>query len=719
MRLPSFALFLLLTARCFAAGFNYAAPAGATVNAVVQDPAGNTYLTGYTASATFPTTPGVFQPQYGGGQCNAFAPISPPPSGLCDEAFVEKLDPTGAVVWATYLGGSGQSVGQAIAVDSLGDVYVAGSTTAPQQTGAANNFPTTPGSAFPVAPATVGVAFVVKLNPAGAQMLYGTFMPDTSSTIAMTVDASGNAYVAATEEPAVFNFPTTPGAFQTSSNIQQTGLIAKLNATGSLVYATYLGGSGQTQTTAIAVDASGNAYITGTATATFPVTAGSLGQYGPFTGAFATKLNAAGSGLVYSTFVGGNIGLAIKADSQARAYLLGSGGSLLTTPGAFEPFAPASPQPAWAQPGEVDQFLASLSADGSALVYGTYISGALVLDVDASGNAYVAGETVGGFPVTAGAQEPCYNSNDFAAEFSPSGALVGATYFGAPGTSSLRSLAAGPDGFIAVAAAAGNRVANFLIDNPLQEIGPCTSPSLSNTVENAASYSFVSPGAIAPGELITLRGSLIGPETGASATPAPGLSGGLPTQLAGVQVFFGTVAAPLLYVQAGQINVAVPWEISPGPTQAQVVYNGTPSNSLTLVVNAAAPGVFYLNNAAAAPATQGAILNADGSVNTPVNGAHPGDEIALFGTGGGPTSPAGVTGAYSPLNANTLLTLPVTVQIAGVNAPVVYAGAAPGLPSGVFQINVLVPSVTTPNLFAPVTVSIGALTANQVTVGLQ
>jgi uncharacterized protein (TIGR03437 family) len=129
--------------------------------------------------------------------------------------------------------------------------------------------------------------------------------------------------------------------------------------------------------------------------------------------------------------------------------------------------------------------------------------------------------------------------------------------------------------------------------------------------------------------------------------------------------------------------------------------------------------MFYLNNASSAPANQGAILNADGSINTPINGAHPGDEIALFGTGGGPTSPAGVTGGYSPLNANTLLTLPVTAQIGGVNAPVVYAGAAPGLPSGVFQINVLVPAIMTPNPFAALTVSIGGRAANEVTVSLQ
>ncbi len=288
-------------------------------------------------------------------------------------------------------------------------------------------------------------------------------------------------------------------------------------------------------------------------------------------------------------------------------------------------------------------------------------------------------------------------------------------------TGNVNALAVEQNGLISIAGNGppGGFIANFLIDNPLQQDAACLSPALANVVENAADYSSYSPSAIAAGELVTLRGAGLGPELGMSATP--GGTGLLPTDVAGVQVFFDEAAAPLLYVQSGQINAAVPWEIAGrGSVQVHVAYNQASSNTVILGVLQSAPGLFYLGDASLAPAGQGAILNADGSINTPVNGAHAGDEIALFGTGGGPTSPPGVNGGYSGLNASTLLPLPVTVQIGGVNAQVVYQGAAPGLPSGIFQINVLVPALKAPTLGAPVNVVIGdKATINSVTVAVQ
>jgi hypothetical protein len=230
-RVPRFAFVAscLLFAAPFAypAGFNYTVPAGTAVNAVAVDATGNTYLTGTTSSSTFPATPGVFQPHYAGGQCNQsiFGPTGvftePAP---CNDAFVVKLDPTGAVVWATYLGGSGDDAGQAISVDAGGNVYIAG-ITAPGIGASTNNFPTTSGSAFPTS-ATNGDGFVVKLNAAGSQMIFGTYLPGVGTyagygygqtkTIAMTIDSNGSVYVAGSLAPASFNFPTTAGAFQTS-----------------------------------------------------------------------------------------------------------------------------------------------------------------------------------------------------------------------------------------------------------------------------------------------------------------------------------------------------------------------------------------------------------------------------------------------------------------------------------------------------------------------
>ncbi len=178
-----------------------------------------------------------------------------------------------------------------------------------------------------------------------------------------------------------------------------------------------------------------------------------------------------------------------------------------------------------------------------------------------------------------------------------------------------------------------------------------------------------------------------------------------------------------MYVQSQQINVQAPWEIAGRTTtQLSVVYSEASTNAVSLAVIPAAPGLFYLNSVSG----QGAILNADGSINSPSNPAKAGDVIALFGTGGGLTSPAGVTGGYWELNANTLLTLPVTVQMGAasaglVNAPVVYAGAAPGLPSSLFQINVQVPPSLAPNPAASVEVEVqgGGPDGNWATIAVQ
>jgi uncharacterized protein (TIGR03437 family) len=700
---------LLLAAQCAASGvggFNYQFPnlgaAPPTITAMVVDAAGNTYVTGNTCSATIPVTPGAFQTQFGGG-CTVLPLIGVILPG--GDAFVMKLDLTGMVLWATYLGGSGFDAGNAIAVDAAGNVYVAGETSS-------KNFPVTPGAAFGNL-TTTNDGFVVKLNPAGSQMIYGTYLPGIAfnGTVSMALDTNGNTYMTGGAQPAQFNFPATPGAYQTSSSELYTGVVVKLNAAGSgLVYATYLGGntSGDRTTIAgIAVDGAGNAYVTGQAPPDLPTTSGALEQQSETAGVspFVTKLNSQGNGLVYSTFLGGGkagdaLGLAIKLDSQGRAYIIGSG-SVQTTPGAFESTGTQTggAQPPWVVPYLASNFLASLSADGSALVYATYMSGATALDVDPEGDVYLAGVAHNGFPVSAGALQRCssgfpgpviggtdHDLDGFAAEFSPAGVLQGSTYFGGLNTQSVSAIAIAPGGLLSVAASGlgiiNEFVASFLIYDPTVQDGPCLSPAIANAA------GLDPTGFVAPGEFVSLLGVGIGPETGVSTSP--GANGLLPVEALGVQVFFDELAAPLLYVQAGQINAQVPWEIAGrSSTQVRVMYNGVATNSESMQVLPTAPGLFYID---LPNSLQGAVLNQDGSVNSVNNPANVGDVVAIFGTGGGAAGVAGVTGGFWGTEISTLLSPSVAASISQVNAPVIYAGTAPTLPSGFFQVNVQIPT---------------------------
>lgn len=175
---------LALRATAATAGFTYALPDPAgTINAIAVDAAGDTYLTGSTSSSNFPTTPGAFQTQYGGGICpGILLPGAPdtPPTLPCSEAFVVKLDPSGAAVWAIYLGGvNSNDIGTAISVDAADNVYVAGTTTSFYGTPSAD-FPTTPGAQFPNQSSN-SYGFAAKLGQDGTHLLYGTYLPGLGS----------------------------------------------------------------------------------------------------------------------------------------------------------------------------------------------------------------------------------------------------------------------------------------------------------------------------------------------------------------------------------------------------------------------------------------------------------------------------------------------------------------------------------------------------------
>jgi hypothetical protein len=360
-----------------------------TSHGITVDTAGNAYVTGWTGSTDFPTTAGAFQTTFGGYY----------------DAFVTKLNPTGtALVYSTYLGGTGYDESQGIAVDATGNAYVTGDTVSA-------DFPTTAG-AFQTLYGGNEDVFVTKLDATGTALAYSTYLGGTRNSDegwGIAVDTAGNAYV--TGETGSIDFPTTAGAFQTSLQVPggyYNAFVTKLNPTGTdLVYSTYLGGTGGLDIGyGIAVDVAGNAYVTGITESTdFPTTAGAFQTtFGGYTDAFVTKLDATGTALVYSTYLGGTAfeeSRGIAVDATGNAYVAGSTVSIdfPTTAGAFHTTFG----------GYYDAFVTKLDATGTALVYSTYLGGAsddygLGIAVDTAGNAYVTGETNSAdFPTTAGA----------------------------------------------------------------------------------------------------------------------------------------------------------------------------------------------------------------------------------------------------------------------------------------------------------------------------
>jgi hypothetical protein len=387
---------------------------------IALDAAGDAYVTGQTSSADFPVTPGAFQSKCA-GTCSTADP----------DAFVTELNAAGsALIYSTYLGGTGFDQGNGITLDPSGDAFVVGWT-------ASKNFPTIPGSAKTKYGGGRYDAFVVELNPSGSALLYSTYLGGTGLDVgyAIALDSSGNAYVTGYTEST--NFPTVRGAFQTALNAPEAAFVTKLNAGGSaFAYSTYLGGSGTGKNpcaacgASITVDSGGNAYVSGlTWEVNFPTTAGAFQtKYaGGYHDAFLTKVNPSGSALVYSTYVGGTSddgAVAIKVDSAGILYVRGNtfSKSFPVTTGAFQPkFG-----------GKTDAFFLELDPTGSTLLYSTFLGGSgmefggatssLALDSSASPSVYLTGYTNStNYPTTAGTFQTTFAGVEdaFIAKFAP------------------------------------------------------------------------------------------------------------------------------------------------------------------------------------------------------------------------------------------------------------------------------------------------------------
>jgi uncharacterized protein (TIGR03437 family) len=239
-----------------------------------------------------------------------------------------------------------------------------------------------------------------------------------------------------------------------------------------------------------------------------------------------------------------------------------------------------------------------------------------------------------------------------------------------------------------------------------------TSPPILASVVSAGSGL---PSAISPGEIITLYGTGLGLTTPRVVTILPGGGGGDAIPYTNVLIDNGTVGQT--YASSSQLNVIVPSGTpSTGAATVQVIIDGAyPTATWSVPLAPSAPSIFTISGSGIGP---GAIVNQDGSINSPTNPASRGTAIQIYGTGGGPTSPPSYAGNVAQTAAS--LTLPVTVTIGGVNAQVLYAGNAPGEVVGLVQINALIPQSVTPGTALPLLVTIGGVAAQAgVTVAIQ
>jgi hypothetical protein len=408
------------------------------------DAAGNVYVAGDTQEPGFPTTDNALQKTFGaGGQ----------------DGFLAKFDRNGNLLWSTFLGGSAWDGVYAVAVDANGNAVVTGVTQSA-------DFPVT-GNAIQSTLPSGSAAFVTVISADGTNVLYSTYVGGTQSDgvplptnpfhvlppsdvevvgVGVAVGTDGTLYLVGGTN--AIDMTVTSGAAQPIIGGESDGFIAHINTNASglagLLYLTYLGGATSDFCAAVAVDGSGNAFVTGEAQSPdFPTTLGAYQRvHTPGTAAFVTKLSPDGKSLIYSTLVSGSQGSsagsgtnyaapsAIAIDANGHAYIDGETNDtdFPTTAGVIQPTAG----------GQNDGFVTEVAADGSSLVFSTYLGGSdydglFAIKLDESGNIFVAGYTASrDLPQVNAFQTSFGGYNDWLiAELSPGGTtLLLSSYLG-------------------------------------------------------------------------------------------------------------------------------------------------------------------------------------------------------------------------------------------------------------------------------------------------
>ncbi len=452
--------------------------------AVAVDATGDAYVTGTTESPNFPGSTG-------------------PASGF--DIFVSKLNPDGTgLIYTTLIGGSGDDIGNSIAVDSDGNAYVAGDTSS-------SDFPH---SSVVLQTALKGTldGFVAKLNAGGA-VFYATYLggSDGDGISSIAVDSNGNAYVAG--ETLSTDFPGTESStIQPTNSDAHAGFVAKLNSIATEVtFATYLGGTNVDLATGVAVNSAGNVYVTGiTLSENFPVTGGVVQAKcgsdgtcnGAFDDAFVTAIKPDGSGRIYSTYLGGSDtddALSIAADADGNAYVTGGTNSTdFPTASAFQEQAG----------GDRDAFVTKLNASGTQLLFSTYLGGegadtATHITLDEFEDVFVTGRTFSfSFPTGSGSQSTKAGGDDtadaFVTEIGKGGSLIYSSYLGGSGNEN----SFGGDGFLnAVGGVAVDPAGNvYLAGNTSSDTDFPTTAPLQSAYGGGLADAFVAKLAASPSE---------------------------------------------------------------------------------------------------------------------------------------------------------------------------------------------------------------------------
>ena len=648
-----------------------------TPTAMTTDTAGNIYVVGSTTSADFPTTPRTFQPIHAVGV----------PGN--QDAFVAKLDPTGTkLLWSTYLGGDQDDAASAIGLDSQGNVFVAGltnSTSFPAFNGVSN-------------PQHTEQTFIAKLSADGSALLYVAFASShpVGGHSVLAIDRAGSAYLATADSYG--DITATPGALSIESGNQfNVVLVEQYSPSGQLGWIASIATFGYPPNLTIVADPLGAVDILGTGGGTTLVSPDAYQEApaNPGSSSFLVRCDSTGTQLLYGTYFGPQydttgINTAF-VDNSGAVYFAGDSNApnLPVTPGAFLQQAPplVSSNP-------VPGYIAKLIPGSPTIAALSYLPAAASYSVlAADGNIALV--------------TPFDYFNFNATNLSLNGQLslsgIGFQPLALASQNSAASWIAG-HGAPAVAPliqfGTGQGVA-------LLEVGPLE-PTIS-AVENGASF-FKAP--FAPGQLITIFGSQLGPSAGVGFQLS---GGGIGTSAGGTTVVFDGIPAVILYASADQVNAVVPFEApTSGTTQATVEYMGATSNSVTLPRQPSAPGIF---TATGTGQGQGAVNNQDGSPNSAANPAPRGSVISIYATGGGQTIPSAIDGMLAP--GPSKLALPVVVGIANRGVEVLYAGDAPGLIEGIIQINARIPDDAPIGPAVPLVIKVGDAYSQTVTIAVR